>query len=32
MTGIDAWFLDQIQQIADQKERLGPDLDSESLR
>src|SRR5262249_58011974 len=32
MTGIDVWFLDQIQQIADQKERLGPDLDSESLR
>jgi len=32
MTGIDAWFLDQIQQIADQKERIGPDLDDEMLR
>ena len=32
MTGIDEWFLDQIQQIADQKERIGPDLEAESLR
>ncbi|HEU4939985.1 MAG TPA: carbamoyl-phosphate synthase large subunit, partial [Candidatus Eisenbacteria bacterium] len=32
MTGIDAWFLDQIQQISDMKERIGPDLDPETLR
>jgi len=30
MTGIDAWFLDQIQQIADMKERIS--LDAEALR
>ncbi len=32
MTGIDAWFLDQIQQIADMKERVGPGLDGAALR
>jgi carbamoyl-phosphate synthase large subunit len=32
MTGIDSWFLDQIQQIADMKERIGPDLDPAVLR
>jgi carbamoyl-phosphate synthase large subunit len=32
MTGIDSWFLDQIQQIADMKERIGPDLDPGTLR
>jgi carbamoyl-phosphate synthase large subunit len=32
MTGIDTWFLDQIQQIADMKERIGPDLDPTVLR
>jgi carbamoyl-phosphate synthase large subunit len=32
MTGIDSWFLDQIQQIADMKERIGPDLSDGVLR
>jgi carbamoyl-phosphate synthase large subunit len=32
MTGIDAWFLDQIQQIADMKERIDPGLDGATLR
>jgi carbamoyl-phosphate synthase large subunit len=32
MTGIDAWFLDQIQQISDMKERIGPDIDAATLR
>ena len=32
MTGIDTWFLDQIQQIADMKEKIGPDLDATVLR
>jgi carbamoyl-phosphate synthase large subunit len=32
MTGIDTWFLDQIQQIADMKEKIGPDLDPVVLR
>jgi carbamoyl-phosphate synthase large subunit len=32
MTGIDTWFLDQIQQIADMKERIGPDLNDAVLR
>src|SRR5687767_6368771 len=32
MTGIDAWFLDQIQQIADMKERLADPGDREALR
>ncbi len=32
MTGIDTWFLDQIQQIADMKERIGPELDPTILR
>ncbi|HYR68760.1 MAG TPA: carbamoyl-phosphate synthase large subunit, partial [Candidatus Dormibacteraeota bacterium] len=32
MTGIDTWFLDQIQQIADMKERIGSDLDPDILR
>ena len=32
MTGIDAWFLDQIQQIADMKERITPGLDGDVLR
>ncbi|HEV8128560.1 MAG TPA: carbamoyl-phosphate synthase large subunit, partial [Candidatus Eisenbacteria bacterium] len=32
MTGIDPWFLDQIQQIADAKERLSHPDDDEALR
>jgi carbamoyl-phosphate synthase large subunit len=32
MTGIDPWFLDQIQQIVDLERRLGPSLDEELLR
>ncbi|HET7498016.1 MAG TPA: carbamoyl-phosphate synthase large subunit, partial [Candidatus Eisenbacteria bacterium] len=32
MTGIDTWFLDQIQQIADLKEHLAGPLDSAALR
>ena len=34
MTGIDPWFLDQIQQIVDLEKRLGPKVfeDSETLR
>ncbi len=32
MTGIDPWFLDQIQQIADAKERLADPNDVEALR
>jgi len=32
MTGIDAWFLDQIQQIADLKELLVQPLNEETLR
>jgi carbamoyl-phosphate synthase large subunit len=32
MTGIDPWFLDQIQQIADMKERITPDLSAATLR
>jgi len=32
MTGIDTWFLDQIQQIADLKERLTGPLDAGTLR
>ena len=32
MTGIDPWFLDQIQQIADMKERITPDLPAATLR
>ena len=32
MTGIDSWFLDQIQQIADMKERIGPELATDTLR
>ena len=32
MTGIDAWFLDQIQQIVDMKERITPGLDGDVLR
>jgi carbamoyl-phosphate synthase large subunit len=32
MTGIDPWFLDQIQQIADMKERITPDLSTATLR
>ncbi|HEU5311049.1 MAG TPA: carbamoyl phosphate synthase large subunit, partial [Candidatus Eisenbacteria bacterium] len=32
MTGIDPWFLDQIQQIADMKERITPDLPTATLR
>ncbi|HET7904700.1 MAG TPA: carbamoyl-phosphate synthase large subunit, partial [Candidatus Eisenbacteria bacterium] len=32
LTGIDAWFLDQIQQIADMKERIHDGLSDETLR
>src|SRR2546428_3220374 len=32
MTGIDPWFLDQIQQIVDLERRIGPGLDDETLR
>jgi carbamoyl-phosphate synthase large subunit len=34
MTGIDPWFLDQIQQIVDLEKRLGPEMfeDAETLR
>ncbi len=32
MSGIDHWFLDQIQQIADVKERVVAGLDAETLR
>jgi carbamoyl-phosphate synthase large subunit len=32
MTGIDHWFLDQIQQVADMKERVGPAMSAETLR
>jgi carbamoyl-phosphate synthase large subunit len=32
MTGIDPWFLDQLQQIVDMKDALGPGLDDETLR
>ncbi len=34
MTGIDPWFLDQIQQIVDLEQRLGPEMfeDAETLR
>jgi carbamoyl-phosphate synthase large subunit len=34
MTGIDPWFLDQIQQIVDLERRLGPEMfeDAETLR
>jgi carbamoyl-phosphate synthase large subunit len=32
MTGIDAWFLDQIQQIVDLERRIGPGLDDATLR
>ncbi|HEY7410413.1 MAG TPA: carbamoyl-phosphate synthase large subunit, partial [Vicinamibacteria bacterium] len=31
-TGIDPWFLDQIQQIVDMERRIGPALDTETLR
>jgi carbamoyl-phosphate synthase large subunit len=32
MSGIDHWFLDQIQQIADMKERIVAGLDADTLR
>ncbi|HEX7076841.1 MAG TPA: carbamoyl-phosphate synthase large subunit [Candidatus Eisenbacteria bacterium] len=32
MTGIDGWFLDQIQQIAAMKERIEPSMDADTLR
>jgi carbamoyl-phosphate synthase large subunit len=32
LTGIDGWFLDQIQQIADQKERIHAGMDDAALR
>ena len=32
MTGIDGWFLDQIQQIADLKERIHPAMGTDDLR
>jgi carbamoyl-phosphate synthase large subunit len=32
MTGIDPWFLDQMQQIVDLERRLGPGLDERTLR
>ncbi len=31
LTGIDPWFLDQIQQIADLKHRIRPDMDDDTL-
>ena len=32
VSGIDPWFLDQIQQIVDLEKRVGPALDDETLR
>jgi carbamoyl-phosphate synthase large subunit len=32
MTGIDPWFLDQMQQIVDLEKEIGPDLDDPTLR
>src|SRR5688572_25744938 len=32
MTGIDPWFLDQIQQIVDLERQVGPGMDDETLR
>jgi len=32
MTGIDPWFLDQMQQIVDLERRLGPGMDDATLR
>jgi carbamoyl-phosphate synthase large subunit len=32
MTGIDPWFLDQIQQIVDLEKTIGPGMDDETLR
>ena len=32
MTGIDPWFLDQIQQIVDLERTIGPGIDAETLR
>ena len=32
MTGIDPWFLDQMQQIVDLEKQLGPDMDDAHLR
>ncbi len=32
MTGIDPWFLDQIQQIVDLERRIGPGIDDETLK
>jgi len=32
ITGIDPWFLDQMQQIVDLEKRLGPGLDAATLR
>ena len=32
MTGIDPWFLDQIQQIADMEQQVRPDMDDGALR
>jgi carbamoyl-phosphate synthase large subunit len=32
MTGIDPWFLDQMQQLVDMERRLTPDMDDETLR
>src|SRR5207247_2212090 len=32
MTGIDPWFLDQIQQIVDLERRIQPGIDDETLR
>jgi carbamoyl-phosphate synthase large subunit len=32
MTGIDPWFLDQIQQIVDLERTIGPGIDTETLR
>jgi carbamoyl-phosphate synthase large subunit len=31
MTGIDPWFLDQIQQIADMEKHIAPDMDNATL-
>src|SRR5207245_4827611 len=32
MTGIDPWFLDQIQQIVDMEQQVRPDMDDGALR
>jgi carbamoyl-phosphate synthase large subunit len=32
MTGIDPWFLDQMQQIVDLERKIAPDMDTDALR